>query len=337
MNKCIVFTEKDRAELVEEPIKEPEEFEVSVKLEYSAISAGTERANLTGEANVSAGNCLTEAVFPRKVGYSTSGTVVAVGSGVTKVKIGDRVIACWGHHKVINTVHENNVYKIPEGVSSSDAAFALISTFPMAAIRKCRLELGESAMVMGLGILGMFAIKLLRIAGAYPIIAVDPVADKREQAIKYGADYAFDPTEPDFGQKVKKVTNGGVNVCIEVTGLGAGLINALDGMARYGRVALLGCTRHSDFSIDYYNTIHAKGLTFIGAHTMARPRNDSSGGWWTEADDLKTYLGLLQGGRLDVSDLGTQYYSPTEATEVYNRLITDKKFPTVQFDWRDME
>jgi hypothetical protein len=70
---------------------------------------------------------------------------------------------------------------------------------------------------------------------------------------------------------------------------------------------------------------------------MARPRNDSSGGWWTEADDLKTYLGLLQGGRLDVFDLGTQYYSPTEATEVYNRLITDKKFPTVQFDWRDME
>lgn len=333
MNKCIVFTEKDKAELIEEPIKELGENDVAVKLEYSTISAGTEKANLIGELNISAGTIPTGVYFPRRAGYSASGTVIETGKKVSRVAVGDKVIVTWGKHDMISVVDESRVYKIPEGISMSDAAFALISTFPMAAIRKCNLEIGESAMVMGLGILGMMAVKLLRAAGAYPIVAVDPIPEKREKALTFGADYAFDPTDPDFAKNVKEATNGGAKVCIEVTGLGAGLDNALDALARYGRVALLGCTRHSDFTIDYYNKVHARGVTFVGAHTMARPKYESSEGWWTEADDINTYFGLLLGGRLVMNDLMGEYHSPKEAPEVYTRLINEKNFPTVQFDW----
>ncbi len=333
MNKCIVFTEKDKAELIEEPIKELGENDVAVKLEYSTISAGTEKANLIGELNISAGIIPTGVYFPRRVGYSASGTVIETGKKVSRVAVGDKVIVTWGKHDMISVVDESRVYKIPEGISMSDAAFALISTFPMAAIRKCNLEIGESAMVMGLGILGMMAVKLLRAAGAYPIVAVDPIPEKRERALTFGADYAFDPTDPDFAKNVKEATHGGAKVCIEVTGLGAGLDNALDALARYGRVALLGCTRHSDFTIDYYNKVHARGVTFVGAHTMARPKYESSEGWWTEADDINTYFGLLVGGRLVMNDLMGEYHSPKEAPEVYTRLINEKNFPTVQFDW----
>ncbi len=333
MNKCIVFTEKDKAELIEEPVKKPGDNDVAVKLHYSTISAGTERANLVGELNISAGVIPKAVVFPRRVGYSASGTVIETGKNVTRVSVGDKVIVTWGRHDMISVVNEKNVYKIPEGVSMSDAAFALISTFPMAAIRKCNLEMGESAMVMGLGILGMMAVKLLRAAGAYPIIAVDLVPEKREKALAFGADFAFDPRDSDFAKNVKEVTNGGANVCIEVTGLGAGLDNALDALARYGRVALLGCTRNSNFTIDYYNKVHAKGVTFVGAHTMARPKFESSKGWWTEADDINTYFGLIRGGRLVMSDLAPEFHSPKEAYEVYTRLINEKNFPTVQFDW----
>lgn len=334
MNKCIVFTEKDKAELINEPVKAVGDNDVAVKLQYSTISAGTERANLIGEINVAAGAFLTEAHFPRRAGYSASGIVCEVGKNVTNVAVGDRVAVTWGVHSKYSVVDQNKVYKIPEGISMSDAAYALISTFPMAAIRKCNLEMGESAMVMGLGILGMMAVKLLRVAGAYPIIAVDPVPEKREKALAFGADYAFDPRDPDFAKNVKEVTKGGAKVCIEVTGLGAGLDNALDALARFGRVALLGCTRNSNFTIDYYNKVHAKGVTFVGAHTMARPQHESSDGWWTEVDDIKTYFGLLEGKRLVMSDLNPEIHSPAEAPEVYNRLINEKNFPTVQFDWR---
>jgi hypothetical protein len=76
-------------------------------------------------------------------------------------------------------------------------------------------------------------------------------------------------------------------VAIEVTGNGGALDGVLDCMARFGRVALLGCTRSSDFTIDYYRKVHGPGITLIGAHTNARPQYESHHGWWTTADDIR--------------------------------------------------
>ena len=211
---------------------------------------------------------------------------------------------------------------------------ALIATFPLAAIRKTHLEIGESALVMGLGILGIFAVEELRAAGAYPIIAADPVAERRELALRLGADYALDPTDAGFTEEVIRLTGGGVNVCIEVTGLGAGLIGALDCMKEMGRVALLGCTRSSKFEIDYYGKVHGRGISLIGAHTRARPHVESSAGLWTDRDDLRAVLDLVRGGRLNFCDVIHEVHSPLEAQEVYTRLANDKNFPIgVLFDW----
>ena len=214
---------------------------------------------------------------------------------------------------------------------------ALISTFPLAAIRKTRLEIGESALVMGLGILGIFAVQELKAAGAYPIIAADPVKERREFAVGLGADFALDPLAPDFADEVKKLSSGGVNVCIEVTGLGAGLIGALECVKQMGRVALLGCTRSSKFEIDYYGKVHGRGISLIGAHTKARPKLESSAGLWTDEDDLKTVLNLIKSGRLNFKDMILEVCSPNDATEVYTRLANDKSFPIgVLFDWRNI-
>ncbi len=332
--KQIVFTKPYVAELLEAEYSAPKENEVTAQLEYSAISSGTEKANLIGQRNGTGVSENAEAVFPRTVGYSAAGKVIEVGSGITDIKLGDRVIVYWGQHKKRITVSRGNVVKIPDGVSTAEASMALISTFPLAAIRKTRLEIGESALVMGLGILGVFAVQLLRAAGAYPIIAVDPVAERREFALKIGADYALDPTEPSFTESVNKITGGGVNVCIEVTGLGIGLIQALDCMKPMGRVALLGCTRSSKFEIDYYGKVHGRGISLIGAHTLARPKKESSATLWTDEDDLKAVMSLIKGNRLNFKDMICEIHSPAEASEVYTRLVSEKNFPIgVLFDW----
>ncbi|MBQ2774254.1 MAG: zinc-binding dehydrogenase, partial [Clostridia bacterium] len=241
--KQIVFTKPCVAELLDAEYEAPKAGEVTVSLEYSAISSGTEKANLVGQRNKRDDSEDAEIVFPRYCGYSAAGVVSAVGEGVKDVAVGDRVIVYWGKHKKNITVKRKNVVKIPEGVSTMEASMVHISTFPMGAIRKTKIEIGESALVMGLGILGVFAVQQLRAAGAYPVIAVDPVADRREFALKMGADYALDPTEAGFVEKVMALSDGGVNVCIEVTGLGIGLVQALECMNEMGRVALLGCTR----------------------------------------------------------------------------------------------
>ena len=198
--------------------------------------------------------------------------------------------------------------------------------------------MGESAIVMGLGLLGQMAVRLLRAAGATPVIAVDPVESRRKDALNGGADEAFDPLEDNFAEKVKKVTKGGANVAIEVTGVGAGFDGALDCMARFGRVALLGCTRNKNFSIDYYKKIHFPGITVVGAHTCARPERESHPGSFTHDDDIKAVLQLCAGNRINLESMIKETHIPKNCQAVYTRLINEKDFPVaVQFDWRNVE
>ncbi len=334
-SKGIVFVAPGVSEIEELEVKSPEAGEVLVKLVRSTVSAGTERANLLGMPNTGASS--TTHGYPIRIGYSGAGVVEAVGEGVERVKVGDRVLCVWGKHTQYLIYKEKNVYLLDDSIGFDEAALVHIATFPMAAIRKCRLEMGESAMVMGLGVLGLMAIQELRVAGALPIIAVDPVAEKRARALELGADYALDPFAADFAETVKEITGGGAKVCIEVTGVGKGLDMALDAMARFGRIALLGCTRNSDFTIDYYRKVHFRGVTMVGAHTDARPRQESAPGWWTEADDERAVLEMLSYRRLDLRTLIEEVHPARDMVKIYNRLAVEKAFPVVQFDWTQMD
>lgn len=335
--KKIVFTEINKAELLEQPVAPLGANDVLIDTFVTTISSGTERANIMGDPYVTVASTVPSVKFPRTAGYSAAGVVKAIGPNVQSVRVGDRVALSWSKHASRQVLPEKNVHLIEsDKVSYAAAALTHIATFPMAAIRKCRLEMGESAMVMGLGVLGLVAVQLLRAAGAVPVIAVDPIAERRQMALKLGADAAFDPFAPDFVEMVKHAAHGGVNVAIEVTGNGQALNQALDCMARFGRVALLGCTRHSDFTVDYYHKVHGPGITLIGAHTSARPKEESAAAYWTDHDDAMAILRLCAAGRLDLAAMIEETHTPEEAPEIFQRLIHEKSFPVVQFDWTNM-
>ena len=335
--KSIVFTAPCVAELLDAEIGEVGDDDVLVKIAYTTISAGTERANLIGDVNIDPTTKPREgavAVFPRTVGYCSSGTVVSVGKNVTEFKVNDRVVGAWSKHSSYCIFNKNKVIKIDDKISLREAATCFISTFSLAGLRKTMPELGESVIISGLGILGIFAVKFARIMGLYPIVAVDPNAERRKMALSFGADYTFDPYEEDFVKKVRTVTGKGANIAIEVTGRGEALNQVLDCLAKFGRVSLLGCTRNSEFEVDYYRKVHYPGITIVGAHTQARPRFESRPGFYTEMDDLKAILKLLSSGRLDFESTISETHSPEEAGDVFKRLAFDKNFPIgVQFDW----
>ena len=333
--KQIVFTEYGRTELLEMPVPALKENEVRIQTAYSAISTGTEKANITGDVSMPGmRGKKVENVFPRYLGYSESGIVEEVGAAVTGLKHGDRVMSFWGHHSQYQVLPESQVIRIPDEVDLLDAAFVFIGTFPLAAVRKVAVEVGGSAMVVGLGILGQMSVQLLRIAGAAPVIAVNRGEARRELALKLGADYAFNPNNADFEQKVRELTDGkGVVAMIEVTGNGPALNQGLHCMAKMGRVALLGCTRRPS-EVDFYYDVHLPGVALFGAHTFARPEVESYPHHWTHQDDCKALLKLMQMGRLDLRPLVQEIHSPAECTDVYSRLVNDKDFPIgVAFDW----
>lgn len=332
--KQILFPRINTAELIDTEVAEPAANEVLVRTVISTISPGTERANIIGNDSVSGRNA-PEVRFPRAVGYSSAGEVIAVGSGVKNVAVGDRVAVFNSKHASLNLVKADFTVKIDDSVPYEDAAAFYIATFPLAAIRKTRLEVGESMLVMGLGLLGQFAVRLARAAGAIPVIAADPNEKRRAAALAGGADFALDPLAPDFAAKVKEVTGKGVNTAVEVTGVGAGLDETLDCMAKFGRVALLGCTRDKNFTIDYYRKVHYPGITLIGAHTHARPQEESYPHFFTHRDDIRAVMKLIGGGRLSFDGLERDLRSPTDCVPVYDDLIRNADFPLLtQFDWR---
>ena len=88
--------------------------------------------------------------------------------------------------------------------------------------------------------------------------------------------------------------------------------------------------------VDYYNKIHFPGITLVGAHTAARPQNESYPNYFTQDDDVKVLLNLIAGKRLALSDIMSETHSPLDCQDVYTRLVSEKNFPVgVQFDWSE--
>ncbi|MFW5869001.1 MAG: zinc-dependent alcohol dehydrogenase [Armatimonadota bacterium] len=306
--------------------------EVLIENDYTVISAGTERANLLNLPNTSGG-------FPYRPGYCGVGRVVAVGEGVEHVATGDRVLSDFAGHRSHALQAASGLTVVEdESIDSIEAAFVVIAAMGLQGVRKVKLELGESAMVIGLGLLGIFATQLARIDGAIPVIVSDFDPKRRDLALKLGADHAFSPDEDDLPERIRELTSGaGPNAIVEVTGNAAALQDALTYVARQGRISLLGCTRISDAKIDFYQYVHKPGVSLIGAHTFVRPEVDSYPGHWTTRDDYRALLALIAAGRLQVKPIVSEVVSPKSAPEVYARLAEEKHPPLgIVFDWSEM-
>lgn len=330
-SNTIVFTKLQTAELIEKETATVTGDRVKVKMEYTVVSGGTERACIMGMNN-------TPQQFPMTLGYCGVGYVTEIGAAVKEIKIGDRVLVYHGIHTEYNVIPESDVTKVEDNsIDSLDAAFVIIASMGLGGVRKLEVELGESAMVMGLGLLGMFSVQFLRLSGANPLIAVDLNPARRELALKLGADYAFDPSSPDFVEQVKAVTKGkGVNATVEVTGIAAAMNQALECASWMGRISLLGCTRVSDCSVDYYQQVHRPGVRLIGAHNFVRPKVESYPHHWTHQDDCRAILDMIAAGRIQVEPIVSRVVSPEDCTEIYNQLCDDPAFPMgTVFDWRD--
>lgn len=330
--KRILFTDIHKAEIVEGDIPALGKKQVMTRMEYTAVSGGTERACILAMNN-------TPQEFPQALGYCGVGRVVEVGSDVDTIKPGDRVLTYHGCHTNYNVNDISEITKVEnEEIDSLDASLVIIASMGLGGVRKLEIELGESAMVMGLGLLGMFSVQFARLNGANPVIAVDLNKERRDLALKLGADYALDPSDPDFVEKVMKITKGkGVNATVEVTGASVAMKQALECASRMGRISLLGCTRVSDCSVDYYQQVHKPGVKLIGAHNFVRPKVESYPHHWTHHDDCRAILDMIESGRVKVKPIISRIASPIDAPEIYNQLCDDPHFPLgTVFDWRGM-
>jgi threonine dehydrogenase-like Zn-dependent dehydrogenase len=151
-----------------------------------------------------------------------------------------------------------------------------------------RAEPGRPAGVWGVGGLGAHAVQLLRLVGAAPIVAVDPLAAARERALEFGADFAFDPADPEFRDRITEATGGaGLDVAYDMAGVGAVRQQAVRCLGRDGRLVLVGLTPEP-LTVPDSIMLSFRGVRILG-HYGSHP------------GDVERLVELTRHGRLDLS------------------------------------
>ena len=220
------------------------EGQVRVKSLYAAAKHGTEMSQFKGYASPR-GRFDSElrifdhqgegVQYPVPLGNMGVGEVVELGPGVTQLKEGDRVFA-YGPFREEH-VWPETARRLPADVPWQAAVCLDPADFALGAVRDGHVRIGDAVAVSGLGAIGLIAVQFCRLAGAHPIIALDPLSNRREAARACGADLVLDPTQCDAGLEIKKATaNRGADVIIDYSGHPAAMQQALRGVAYRGTI-----------------------------------------------------------------------------------------------------
>ena len=289
--------------------------EVRVATECTLISPGTERAFLLGLPNA-------QGRYPSRPGYSNIGTVVEVGKAVTDCKVGERVASTQGHtsHFIASP---NRLLKVPSAdVPAEEAVFFNLGAIALQGVRKAKIELGEAALVLGQGLIGLLSIQLSKLSGAMPLIAADLTDSRLEISKSMGADCTLNPEDANFSEQLSDATKGdGPAVVIEATGHPDAVSTALDAAGWGARVILLASTRGETPNVNFYRDVHKKGLIIYGAHNAIRPRQESSPNFWTLEDDSLLLLSLIAQRRFNVAPLISHRVLGEDAPKAYQLLM----------------
>ena len=129
---------------------------------------------------------------------------------------------------------------VPDEVPDKAAALCEPCSVAVHAVRESRLRLGDTAVVLGAGPIGMFCLQVARAAGAASVIVSEPAPARKDAALALGADAVIDPTEEDVVERAVELTGGrGPDVVFDCAGAGSTLDQGLSMVRRDGQVVLV--------------------------------------------------------------------------------------------------
>ncbi|GHT67079.1 oxidoreductase [Bacteroidia bacterium] len=354
MKQIIQDLKSGQTILEEVPSPQVREGCVLIQTTHSLVSLGTERmlvefgkANLIDKARqqpervkqvldkIKADGLMPtlESVFnklglPLPLGYCNVGKVIAVGKGVSSFRIGDRV-ASNGNHAEVVCIPQNLAAKIPDNVSDEEASFTVIGSIGLQGIRLLQPALGETVIVIGLGLIGLVTAELLKANGCR-VIGTDFDPQKIEIAKAKGI-IAFNPaTDGDVVKFVLEQTNqtGCDGVIITASAKGDEIIHQAAEMSRKrGRIVLVGVVGLGIRRDDFYK----KELSFQVSCSYGPGRYDENYencgqdypvGFvrWTEKRNFEAVLYAISSGALDVKPLISEIVPLNEYEKIYGDM-----------------
>jgi predicted dehydrogenase/threonine dehydrogenase-like Zn-dependent dehydrogenase len=271
------------------------------------------------------------------LGYSLCGVVTQVGRGAEEFHVGQLVAAAgneYALHAEYNWVPINLCVPVPGGVAPEHAAFSTVGAIAMHGVRRAEVQLGDTACVIGLGLVGQLVVRLL-IASGVRVIGLDVVEDRCRLAEKAGAVLCAAPTDAGMEavqQALAEISDGrgADHVLLAAGGSSNGPVEAAVKLARdRARVVDIGKTR-----LDLpWNAYYDKELDVRFSRSYGPGRYDDRyelegidypAGYvrWTERRNLECFLDLIARGEIEVQSLVSGVFPVDQATAVYSDLAS---------------
>lgn len=276
-----------------------------------------------------------EAVFhkldqPLPLGYCNVGRVVEVGGRVSEFAVGDRVVSN-GRHAEFAAVPMRLCSKVPDSVPDDAASFTVLAAIALQGIRLAQPTLGETAVVIGLGPVGLLAVQLLRAHGCR-VIAIDFNETRLAMAASFGAATIDlqESTDP-VAAAVEMTAGQGVDAVLIAASTGSNepVRQAAQMCRKRGRIILVGVTGLKLSRTDFYE----KELTFQVSCSYGPGRYDDTYeqqgvdypiGFvrWTEQRNFEAVLQLLADGRLKTAEMVSDRFPIQQAAKAYEAVLT---------------
>lgn len=352
----------------EVPVPALSEGMVLVENDFSLISAGTERstvkvaqANLLGKAkqrpdlvsqviqniqkeglSATISKVRTKLDSLKALGYSTSGKVIASMDSNGVFKPGDRV-ACAGadyaSHSEVIAVPQNLVVKIPEAVSSDEAAFTTLGSIALQGVRQAEPRLGEKVCVIGLGLLGQITVQLLKANGC-GVFGIDMSEQLIELAKKSGANQAINRNDSNLIAACENFTNGrGFDSIIitAATPTNDPIVLSTEIARKKGKIIVVGAVK-MDIPREpffYKNELELKISCSYGPGRYDVDYEELGKDYpyayvrWTEQRNMEAFLDLIAERAIDIKPLITHLFDIDEAEKAYDIVMGKVKEPHI--------
>ena len=273
---------------------------------------------------------------PISLGYCNVGEVIEIGKDVDGFKIGD-LVASNGPHAEIVCVPKNLCAKLPEKVSQKDAVFTVLSSIALQGIRLSSPQLGDTVVVLGLGLIGQITAQLLKINGC-KVIGIDIDNEKVKICQNFGID-AINSTETDVVDYVSNVTNGfgADSVLITAASQKSDLVSKAANMCRKkGQVVVVGFVGLDLKRDDFYE----KEITFQVSCSYGPGRYDPNYEdkgidypyhyiKWTEQRNFQAILDIFSDQKLNVKPLISKIAKLNEVSGIYDNIANDNSLATL--------
>ncbi len=317
----IVFPSPSEVRIVETSVEEPAPSQLLVEASRTLISAGTEQNLLEGDHRAAG---LTEAPDALRPGYSWVGRVVAAGVETSGFAAGDRIVASLPHVSaalIPQAARQMTRLEIPQllpdAVSDDAATFVSLADVALHAVRRAQPGIGDAVAVYGVGVVGQLIVQFARMAGAYPVVAVDLDDRRLEAAVASGASHTVNAGREDAVAAIRQASYGdGARAVFMATRTPHVLPDCIRAADNGGVIAVTGSAPGA-VGIELQVDLLRRELTIFGTYQAFYPHEPYHKFQWPRPRNREYVIELMARGELRVDHLISHRVPYTGASDMY--------------------